>query len=262
MPANKTLVIQSHRKPLPYQWLTPCLKSVKQWAHQNKFEYLFIGDEIFDSIPEKLIQKTQNQKIIATDLARLHTLQYFLQLDYTTVVWCDADFLIFDPDNFHLPQSSYAVGREVWVQHDNREKLRAYRKVHNAFLMFQAGNSFLDFYIDTAERLLSMNTGSMPPQFIGPKLLTALHNIIQCPVLETAGMLSPFVMKDLIAGSGKSLQLFRDKSPMIIAAANLCSSLTSAHSSEKDIEIIIHTLLLKKGTIFSIPQPTIIIKKN
>jgi hypothetical protein len=67
-------------------------------------------------------------------------------------------------------------------------KLRAYVKVRNAFLMFRKGNHFLDFYTATAQRLLRLNQGSMPPQFIGPKLLTALHNVAICPVMETAGM--------------------------------------------------------------------------
>jgi hypothetical protein len=50
-----------------------------------------------------------------------------------------------------------------------------YVKVHNAFMMFRQGNHFPDFYTDAAERLLDLNQGAMPAQFIGPKLLTALH---------------------------------------------------------------------------------------
>jgi hypothetical protein len=92
--------------------------------------------------------------------------------------------------------------------------------------MFRQGNHFLDFYTDTAERLLGLNQGRMPPQFIGPKLLTALHNIALCPVMETAGMLSPTVIRDLLAGGGKALDLFHQKSPVALAGANLSSSLT------------------------------------
>jgi hypothetical protein len=163
--------------------------------------------------------------VVATDLARLYELQNGLQQGYQTVVWCDADFLIFDPEQFTMPETDFALGREVWVQQDAGKRLRAYRKVHNAFLMFRRGNGFLDFYTDSAERLLRLNSGPMPPQFIGPKLLTALHNITVCPVLESAGMLSPLVIKDLLKGGGKALDFFRQKSTEPIYAANLSASL-------------------------------------
>ena len=92
-------------------------------------------------------------------------------------------------------------------------------------MMFRKNNTFLDFYTDTAERLLTLNTGNVPAQFIGPKLLTAIHNVAQCYVLETAGMLSPAVIKDIARGGGEALTLFKNNSKQKIAAANLCSSL-------------------------------------
>ena len=118
-------------------------------------------------------------------------------------------------------------------------------KVHNAFMMYKKGNSFLDFYTDTAERLLLQNNGRIPPQFIGPKLLTAIHNVVQCPVLETAGMLSPLVVKDIANGGGAALDLFKQKSPQKILTANLCSSLyESGEVSEEEIEKCIINLYL------------------
>jgi hypothetical protein len=70
----------------------------------------------------------------------------------------------------------------------------------------------------------------MSPQFIGPKLLTALHNVAICPVLESAGMLSPSVIKDLLSGGGPALDLFRHKSTETIYAANLSASLVERES--------------------------------
>ncbi len=221
---SDTLVIQSHRSPLPYPWLQPCLDSVIDWCDLNCFDYRFIGDEIFNSVPIDIMRKTRKQIVIATDLARLIALQQALEEEYTTVVWCDADFLIFKPSEFTLPQATFALGREVWIQNDAQNRIKAYKKVHNAFMMFRRGNSFLDYYTDSALQLLRQNGGSMPPQFIGPKLLTALHNTVNCPVLEEAGMLSPLVIRDLIQGRGKALKLFTSKSPQPIKAANLCSS--------------------------------------
>ena len=227
---SDTLVLQSHRKTLPFPWLQSCLDSVSHWAESNHYDFQFMGDELFALVPAALLKKTAQQVVIATDLARLLVLQAALRRGYETVIWCDADFLIFDPDRFALPDATYALGREVWVQADSNSGLRVYTKVHNAFLMFRRGNSFLDFYAETAARLLRLNTGRMPSQFIGPKLLTALHNIVVCPVAESAGVLSPPVMKDLIQGGGAALDLFREKSVEPICAANLSSSLTVKES--------------------------------
>jgi hypothetical protein len=224
---SNTLVIQSHRHPLPYPWLATCIDSVKHWAELNKFDYQYIGDELFDYVSDELIKKTLSQPIIATDLARLKLLQNKLKENYQTVIWCDADFLIFSPEQFILSKDPYSLGREVWIQEnkDNPKKFIAKIKVHNAFMMFRKNNTFLDFYTDTAERLLTLNIGNMPPQFIGPKLLGALNNIAQCYVLETAGMLSPAVIKNISSEGGEALALFNNKSKQPIAAANLCSSL-------------------------------------
>jgi len=243
---SATLVIQSHRDPLPQAWLRRCLDSVMDWARVNGYQYRYLGDELFAPLDRELLEKTRAQRVIASDLARLISLQQGLAEGYDCVVWCDADFLIFDPANFVLPNADFALGREVWVQHDKRQKLRAYVKLHNALLMFRRDNHFLDFYRDTAERLLRLNQGGMPPQFIGPKLLSALHNIASFPVMETAAMLSPLVMRDLIAGQGQALDLFREKSPATVAGANLCNSLTQLEGlTETDMNALIDRLLAK-----------------
>ncbi|MDH5300021.1 MAG: hypothetical protein OEW58_01500 [Gammaproteobacteria bacterium] len=200
------------------------MQTVRSWCDQHNFSYQFVGDELFDGLDADLLQKTAHQRVIATDLARLRLLTHFLDAEFDTVVWLDADFCIFSPASFVLPATSYAVGREVWVQHNERGVLKVYKKVHNAFLMFRKHNPFLAFYLDTAERMLRDCQGPMPPQFIGPKLLTALHNVAQLPVMETAGMLSPLVINDILTGGGPALQRFCQHSPQPITGANLCSS--------------------------------------
>ncbi|WP_455221807.1 hypothetical protein [Kaarinaea lacus] len=247
---SNTLVIQSHRSPLPYSWLDLCLESVRCWCELNRFVYRFLGDDLYDFLPEKAREKVVHQKVIASDLARLRVIQDALSKGYETVVWLDADFLIFDPVKFILPDESYAVGREVWVQHDKQCKLKVYKKVHNAFLMFRSGNSFLEFYMETAERLLRQNQGGMPPQFIGPKLLTALHNITQLPVMESAGMLSPLVVKDVVAGRGEALQLFVGHSTQPVSGANLCISSRAREEVTCDEMEQVIAALMEGGEIF------------
>lgn len=238
-----TLVIQSHRNPLPYSWITRCLESVRNWAESNHYHYQFMNDELFDLLPKAFVEKWLQQPVILSDLARLLCLREALQEDYQRVIWLDADFLIFNPSLFIVPSELYAVGREVWVQHDKHGKLKVYKKVHNAFLMFCQGNHFLDFYIETATRLLSKNTGRVPSQFIGPKLLTALHNVASLPVMEPAGMLSPLVIKDIIQGNGIALDRFTEASPQPIAGANLCiSSCQRNEVSENEVSKLIERL--------------------
>jgi len=240
---SDTVVIQSHRSPLPYAWLSSCIKSVEDWSGLNNFEYRFLGDELFQSLPANIIEKTQNQKVVATDLARLLVIRQALNDGANRVVWFDADFFIFEPAKFVLPDKAYVIGREVWIQLNNKHKLQAYTKVHNAFLMFKKESSFLDFYIDTASKLLLKNNGRMPPQFIGPKLLTALHNVVGLSVLETAGMLSPLLIKDIIQGKGKALDLFRRKSQQVIYGANLCcSSIENRQVVDHEMEVLIKCL--------------------
>lgn len=250
---TKTLIIQSHTEPFPFDWLEVCTHSVESWSKTQDYEYRFYGDELFDRVDPKLVDKFSNQKVIITDLARLLVLKEALNEGYDRAIWLDADVLVFAPNQFKLPElwdlpEGYMVGREVWVQSSLKtaNKLSAHVKVHNAFLLFDRGNSFLDFYIDQAERFLHQCQGSVPPQFIGPKLLTALHNVIQCPVMDSAGMLSPEVIKALLSSDKPSriLELFRKKSPQPIAAANLCSSLAGGiEVSNKEIETLVDKLL-------------------
>jgi len=247
------------------------MASVQNWAKQQNYDYQFIGDALFDTLPQWVLEKTSAQKVIATDLARLKCLQQFLAAGYQRVVWLDADFLIFAPDNFQLPEpgqlaEKYALGREVWVQPKPAEqkagqepvrnkatKFKAYKKVHNAFLLFDAQfdqrNSFLDFYTAHAERLLEKVSGPMPPQFIGPKLLTALHNVVQCPVQENAGMLSPWVIADILAGGGPALTLFREKSPRALAGANLCGSLLASDALPERAQEDVIAQLISQGRL-------------
>ena len=230
----KTLVIQSHRDPLPYAWLQPCIDSVRSWAEHWGFEYCFLDDSLFDSVVEQFGDLVRRQPVIASDLARLYSIRQNLAEGYDCVIWCDADFLVFDPDSLQLISDAFALGREVWVQQDNQRGLRTYKKVHNAFMMFRRENAFLEFYLDTAVRLLRQNQSGIPPQFIGPKLLTALHNITHLPVQENAGMLSPLVIRDLLDGGGESLDLMLSKSPRDLAAANLSASLFESEGFTDD----------------------------
>ena len=101
----------------------------------------------------------------------------------------------------------YLFGRELWVQPDPRGRLQVRGNVHNALAAFAPDNPFLAFYIDAAERILRRHQGPPVPQIIGPKLLTALDNMLGLPGSWAVGMASPRVVADLAAGGGPALAL-------------------------------------------------------
>lgn len=241
-PPHRTLILQSHRDPLPFAWLGPCLASVRDWAAAHGYSYRFLDDELLEALPDDIRDKTRDRPVIGSDLARLIALERVLEEGFDRAVWCDADVLVFDPGRLDVSFESHAVGREVWVQH-HRNRLRAYVKVHNAYLSFRAGDPFLPFYRDAAERMIRAHQGRMVPQLVGPKLLTALHNVVPCPVTEAAGALSPLVARDLLAGGGPALELFRARSRTPPAALNLCASqVVAGHLREPDVTALIDRL--------------------
>ncbi|MEL7449615.1 MAG: hypothetical protein AAFN78_10420 [Pseudomonadota bacterium] len=244
---SATLVLQSHRQPLPFPWLAPCLASVRHWAQAQGYEYRFISDELFDNLPPDIAGKPQLALVVRTDLARLLALRAALDEGYETVVWCDADTVCFAPGALALPDTDFALGREVWIQRGAGDALRAYVKVHNAFLLFRRDNSFLDFYLGAATRLLRALDGPCVPQFIGPKFLTAVHNLALCPVAESAGMLSPLVVADLLRGGGPALEMFQRRSTRPVAMANVCASLAATGELAPDDAAAAVTLLLDRA---------------
>ena len=249
----RTVVVQSHRRPLPAEWMKPCCASVRGWAESKGYEYRFLGDELFREVPPALMEKTRAQPVVATDLARLQVLQETLRAGADRVVWADADVLILVPDRFHLPAADALFGREVWVQMNGSGQPRVRRKVHNAFMAFRAHEPVLPFYRFAAERILSRyrsDTPSMVPQLLGPKLLSLLHNAIGFDVLETAGVLSPAVAGDLLSGGGPALAGFRAASVEAPLAVNLCaSSVESGALSDASMTRLVAMLMGDPGLL-------------
>ncbi len=250
----RTVVLQSHRQPLPYEWLHPCIDSVKRWAASNSYDYVWLGDELFDELTVNQRKHTRLQRVVASDLARLHKAKRELQQGAERVVWCDADTLIINPGALELPVEGSAVGREIWIQPSglSNGSPKVYAKVHNAFMVFCQEDSFLPFYLDTASRLLEVHQGPYVDQFIGPKLLTALHNLVQLPVIENAGVLSPSVIANLNRGGGEFLDAFCRRLQRIPASLNLCaSSIRSGELSDQSMVDVIELLEDKGASLFT-----------
>lgn len=232
----KTIVVQSYRTDHVPVWIEQCLESVRRWTEAQGWAYRFIGDEIFDRVPSWFRERAGGRIPIITDLARLVMAKQALSGAYERYVWLDADVLIFDPAGLRLTVTEgYAFGWEIWVQSDGAGGLKVYRNVHNAVSVFCRDNAMLDFYIHASETILARSGGSVPPQVVGTKLLTALHNMIGLPLIEDVGMLSPLVIGDLVAGGGSALARLQKECRGPLRAANLCSSLVGSVSDGVDL---------------------------
>lgn len=225
-----TIVIQSFHDDPP-AWIARAMASVRAWTDRQGGSYRCVGDEIFERLTVEQRRKAGRYPQVATDLARLALLREALDEGAERAVWLDADVVVFDPARLDLSAADadgYAFGREVWVQpRKDGRGLEARRNVHNAICVFDRGNPMLAFYAHAAARILDRaEAGRLAPQTLGPKLLTSLHNTVNLPLVETCGMASPPVVRDLAAGGGSALDLLLAESPWPPAALNLCHSLS------------------------------------
>ncbi len=264
---TKTLVLQSAQSRRA-QWLDTCLVSVESWAAQANYTYRFIGDELFDQVPEWYMHKVAGRMPIASDLGRLLWIKNLLdQGEADTVVWLDADVLVFAPSKLKVaPVSSCVFGQELWIQKKlpkshpkDGEKLQRQngtwqvrKNVHNALAAFRKGCPVLPFLIEVIQRMMHrVDANFIAPQMMGPKLLSNLHNLADFELMPSVGALSPDAMLNLAgkqakheetsvensqgAGQG-ALQALLAKQTEPLLAANLCSSLLGELSPDTQVQ--------------------------
>lgn len=218
-------VCQSYRETARAGWIDACLASVTAWTQGLGWDYRFVGDEILDYVPATYRAKAAGRWPVLTDYGRLALLDETLKGGVQAAVWLDADVLVFDPSALHMPADvSHAFGRELWVQQD-KGRWAVRRNVHNAVVLMRSGNPVLDFYAHAAARIVTRHEGGFPDQVVGPKLLGALHNLVDFPLIETVGVLSPAVVRDVAQGAGPALDALRAKLTVPLAAVNLCCSM-------------------------------------
>lgn len=227
MPTISTLVFQSAGS-LAHDWVHDCRVGVRSWAEGRGHHYRFLGDELFEEVPDWYLAKTMDRRQVAADLGRLLWARRFLDQGWDRVIWLDADVWVRDPAALTLEGlGPVGFGREYWVEPDpgRPDRWRVRRNVHNAFCLFDRGNSLLDFYIDACLSIVRRHQGPPVPQILGPKLLGALHSLVAFPLTDQVGAFSPPVQADLIRGGGPALDAYRTAAGDLPPAANLCASL-------------------------------------
>jgi len=226
-----TRLIQSASQHAQPDWLRRCMASVESWASGEGWSYRCGGDELFDLVPEDIRTKFADQKPLLADIARLSWARQLFddEEELERVIWLDADVIVFAPGKLVInPAWDFAVGRQIWIQPDDDGALKTYRQVHNAILVMQRDAPALDFLRQTTLKIAARHTGRAASQLLGPKLLTALHNIVGFDVVESVGMASPRVIRDIIAKETPSdpsaLARLRQASESELGAVNLCAS--------------------------------------
>ena len=240
---EQTLVFQSHRPDVLNGWIGRCVETVRSWSEKSGYDYAFYSDEFFDSV-SFLRGKLNNRLPVLADLARLHKAAEMLST-YDRIVWLDADVLLFSPNNFSVDiPDSFAVGEETWIQEGENGRLHPRVNLHNAVLVIRKGDPVLPFLIRCTERILNeIDPERIAPQIVGPKLLGALNPMARFTVLQSVGAFSPFVIRDLATGRGNALNLLKRRSPIPLADANLCASLSSTEGVKIPVDRAIDTLL-------------------
>lgn len=218
-------------------WVEACLESVRQWAEAEGLSYRLYGDEAFDLVPADLAAKCGGRLQMLADLARLTLARRLLEEEgWDRAIYADADFLVWNAPALSpsamMADRGAAFGQEHWVTREG-PRLKLHRNVHNAFMLFERGGSVLPFYEETAQRLLARLDGGVPPQFLGPKLLSALNGPAAFTLLPQAGALSPDVAADLLGeADGRALARMKAALPAPLGGANLCASLLEEAKAE------------------------------
>lgn len=234
----RTLVLQSCSVQQRQTWIKDCLHSVESWAHAKGYTYLYIDDIFFSVVPEWYMEKVGKKLPIAADYARLVFLQRALEEGFDQVIWLDADVLVFDQSLAFDFTGTCAFGHEVWVQ-ERGGRLEARTNVHNAVCVFRQGCVILPFLLHTVMVMMrKVDPMHLAPQFVGPKLLNALHPLCDFALLPQVGALSPLVVADICKGSDGALKLMLQKSRQPPLAVNLCGTLIGADEAAKVISTL------------------------
>jgi hypothetical protein len=252
-----TLVIQSYRTTDVAPWIRRCLDSTRAWAAARGFDYEFVDDRLFGFAPAWVRERCGSQILPVTDVARLYLLRERLEQGWQRVIWVDADVLVFAPERFVLDDAMpYALCRELWLA-ERSGQIETVECVNNAVIMMSQRLPLLDFWIFAAEEILRTHPpGPVDKLLVGTRLLTDIANAMPLRVLNSIGLFSPPVVRDLAQGGGAASRAWARQFAHPIGAANLCASLQDHQSGgarvgAEELESAVDALLATRGSIIN-----------
>lgn len=218
------------------------MASVQRWASTQGYEYRFIGDALLEMVPDWYRTKVAHRGPIVTDLARLLWIREILAAeDVDQVIWLDADTVVFFPAELEVQIDRTCVfGREYWLQLNRKGKQQTYKNVHNAYCAFRKDCPVLAFLIFSIERMVAqVDAEAIAPQFVGPKLLSSLHNIVGFQADDRFGAISPLLAQTLLAADAQPEAILKNHTPNGMYAANVCLSLADEIPHEHLVELLL-----------------------
>lgn len=259
----KTLVFQSYRASNVPGWISTCLDSVRRWASTRGFQYAFVGDEIFQPLPQRFRERVNDNVVPMSDLARLLAAKSFLADGFERVVWVDADVIVFDAERFQVPQEPFALCREIWTYRNREGQLVGDSRVNNCVAQFSRGNPFLDYYIYACNQIANHGSAQIHKTTFGTAFLTSHYAILRFPLITSVGMLSPLLMSALATRTMDGFGDFLARHFQYrLGAANLCGSFRNMKigglaMDDALYEAAIASLLEQRGEILNrYLQPT------
>lgn len=220
------------------------MESVIGWAAARGFEYRFLGDEFFDCVPGWYRDACEGHKWPLSDLARLITARTLLGEGFDRVLWFDADLIVFRQDSLRIDTGpAFSFCREPWLgRRENpvkaivrgrggprglfsRDNWRGYytvTNVNNALFCIGAG-WMLDNYIESV-LFAGRKMSELPPQHMGPDMLTAFHKALRFPLIHHVACFSDLIIRDLAADRPRTVRAYARLTGEPLYAANLCGS--------------------------------------
>jgi hypothetical protein len=230
----QTLVLQSYRPEGAPAWLHRCMDSAAAWARQAGHGYEFVGDSLFELLPDWLRERCGGQLLPQTDLARLLLMRERLRGGAARVIWLDADIFVFAPRRLRIASADgYCFCDEVWLHRRPDGTAVTVRKVNNAAMLMDAANPLLDFYIHACLAIGARRArGAIGKLDFGTNLLTQLAHVLPLPVIRCVGTVNPLLGRDIGRGGGDLCATYAQACGHVMAAANMCASLVGGTSAD------------------------------
>jgi hypothetical protein len=227
---SRILIIQSHGPNAP-QWVRDCCEVTQAWARGRGYDYRFVGDEIFDTLPQSFGSRkpTDFAIVTRTDYGRLKLIRNALEEGYAQATWIDSDVYIFDPGKFDISEvidAPWFACQETWHDLNFFGRALFVHKINNAIIGASSLVSIVDLLTKT-EAILSNPSVGANKLLIGPDLLGRLRPI---PVLlRNTGCLGKSRTFGVLMGPNAAAfcRKLRNRHGAALYAANLCSSLTT-----------------------------------
>ena len=125
------------------------MKTVRDWAQAEGFDYEYIDDDLFELAPEWARQQCSANVYALTDICRLQWLRDKLDSGYERAVWADADVLVFAPDRISIStRHGYGFAHELFLRVLPNGGTSPDYGMNNALMVFHQDQEVLVTYLE------------------------------------------------------------------------------------------------------------------